>query len=362
MDHAKKTIRPNQEDFWLLTSPVASVAHQILFLNIVLDEMTSERAGWTLLKHIGGEVRVLELIERFRTDLNYRSDTISAFYQATRYHFWVQKIIIGGVTILAAVKDKTGAEWYEHLIQSDSYVDLADSPQQKQLMHVFLNLPQATDSLDQIHKQWLEFISKKMLRNGASERLSVPLNLVANDGDKSHWQSGLNFHLATLADKWTNMRMNARLDWVNHGWQNVHQRVQDLWRNETSSARGEWHVNVSQMVYLDDVTDRNSGEESDLLTITYRNLEVPAKEDLDDLDEEKILLAMELDKSRFEVILDRTSTEVLQILCENGGQIANKEIATQIQRCSSSIEKSRRKMRTKKDQILSVTREILKIA
>ena len=66
-----------------------------------------------LLACIGGEERVLDLVEEFKTDLNSRVQTIKAFFQTWRYQDRTEKFMRGGVLMFFQAQEITGTEWYE---------------------------------------------------------------------------------------------------------------------------------------------------------------------------------------------------------------------------------------------------------
>ena len=113
IDEAQKTAHLNQEDFWLVTEPVGPMAPKIISSGIVFDEMMSKNKDMPLLACIGGEERVLDLVEEFKTDLNSRVQTIKAFFQAWRYQARTEKFVRGDVLVLSQAQGITGPEWYE---------------------------------------------------------------------------------------------------------------------------------------------------------------------------------------------------------------------------------------------------------
>ena len=113
IDEAQKTAHLNQEDFWLVTEPVGPMAPKIISSGIVFDEMMSKNKDMPLLACIGGEERVLDLVEEFKTDLNSRVQTIKAFFQTWRYQDRTEKFMRGGVLMFFQAQEITGTEWYE---------------------------------------------------------------------------------------------------------------------------------------------------------------------------------------------------------------------------------------------------------
>ena len=63
------------------------------------------------------------------------------------------------------------------------------------------------------------------------------------------------------------------------------------------------------------------------------------------------LLLLEQNRTRFESIVGKTPTKVIFTLWEHEGQISNEELATEIGKSDSTVEKSKRKIRQAEDQI-----------
>ena len=351
MHKARKTICPNRKDSRLLTSPITFVADPILPLDIFLDEMTKEYFVESLFECIDLEKRIPQLTERFKVDFNYRAQVVCSFYLAARFHFWTQKIIFDGTLILSKITTQTGNDLYAEDNESMSYLRQQKDPLQEKLVLIFSDSDgtEAKDALEQLQRQWAGCL-RNMLTNYGQGRLSPHLDLATNDGAEANWQSGLNLLFATLAKKWTNMRMDERLEWLSRAGENVHQRVQDLVRNETSDARGRWHVFAEEMVDLDQSTDdRDGGQKS----TAYNQFPSPYRSENEGINHtnEGVLLLLEQNRTRFESIVGKTPTKVIFTLWEHEGQISNEELATEIGKSDSTVEKSKRKIRQAEDQI-----------
>ena len=258
--------------------------------------------------------------------------------------------------------------------RSKSLVDLLPE-QPREIASIFFDRPGAKKAADSFYQRWLNwlpkyFASRKKKKKKKKLSGSIPANMDSAqsiEDARPHWKSALNLVVAKLNRQFHLKPTSSQIKWLrsDRHWQDMKQRLQDEVDYATAvNARGPLYAgkNRSELIYLDGLV----GEEDfdgDHRTLHEVFLETTVQPDhnIDPLNGQMIVLAIERDYDSFADILGATGTDVLRLKSLREGEIGNNQIAQQIGKSERTVRREGQKRKQRKQQVLSNVRKILKI-